>query len=198
MFYHFLYPLRDAFFGFNVFKYITFRAAAAGITAFVVSLLLGPVVIRFLLKWNLRQTIQREGFSSLYEAHAGKDKTPTMGGVLIIGAVVASTLLWGDLTNRYVWLCLITVVWLGGVGFIDDYLKLTKKNSKGLTAANKIVGQLILGLGIGVFLYLDSSFCRGVPIPFLNGWFLMPSVVGRATRRSAITGRVHLSAVAES
>ena len=173
MFYHFLYPLRDAFFGFNVFKYITFRAAAAGITAFVVSLLLGPVVIRFLLKWNLRQTIQREGFSSLYEAHAGKDKTPTMGGVLIIGAVVASTLLWGDLTNRYVWLCLITVVWLGGVGFIDDYLKLTKKNSKGLTAANKIVGQLILGLGIGVFLYFDSTFWRDVPIPFLKDWFLM-------------------------
>src|SRR3989338_5050622 len=133
MFYHFLYPLRDFFFGFNVFRYITFRAALASITAFVVSLLIGPAVIRFLQRLHLSQTIEREGFSRLYPAHEGKKKTPTMGGLLILGSVVISTLLWGDLTNRYLLLCLATMLWLGAVGFIDDYLKLRKKNSKGLT-----------------------------------------------------------------
>ena len=77
MFYHLLYPLREYFFGFNVFRYITFRAVLAGITAFVVSLLIGPAVIRLLSNLNLKQTVEREGFSQLYAAHAGKDKTPT-------------------------------------------------------------------------------------------------------------------------
>ncbi len=172
MLYHFLYPLRDYFFGFNVFRYITFRAAMAGITAFLISLLIGPAVTRFLARLNMRQTIQRQGFSSLYEAHAGKEKIPTMGGVLIIAAIVASTLLWTDLGNRYVLFSLLTVVWLGGVGFIDDYLKLSKKNSKGLAAANKIVGQLAVGLGIGLFLYFDAPVWQDVGVPFFKNWFL--------------------------
>ncbi len=168
MLYHFLYPLRDFFFGFNVFKYITFRAALASITAFVVSLLIGPAVIRFLHRLDLKQTIEREGFSKLYAAHEGKEKVPTMGGILIIGALVISTLLWADLSNRYILLCLFTVVWLGMVGFIDDYLKLVKKDSKGLTVANKFFGQMAVGIGIGLFLYLDSSSWQEISIPFFK------------------------------
>ena len=172
MLYELFYPLREFFFGFNVFRYITFRAAMAGITAFVVTLWLGPAVIRFLIKWNLKQTIERVGFESLYGEHAGKDKTPTMGGLMIILSVVLSTLLWADLRNRYVWLSLLIMLWLGLVGFIDDYLKLVKKDSKGLTALNKIIGQTVVGLAVGVFLYLDSPVWSDIALPFVKNWFL--------------------------
>ena len=173
MLYQLLYPLRHVFFGFNVFRYITFRAAMAGITAFVVCLWIGPPVIRFLSRLNMKQTIERAGFSSLYEQHAGKEKVPTMGGLMVLGSVVLSTLLWADLKNRYVWLCVLIVCWLGGVGLIDDWLKLSKKNSKGLAAANKFIGQLVIGLAIGVFLYQDSPVWQDVAIPFTKNWFLI-------------------------
>ena len=172
MLYQLLYPLREYFFGFNVFRYITFRAAMAGITAFVVCLWLGPSIIRFLSRLNLKQAVEREGFSSLYEAHAGKEKIPTMGGLIILGSVLLSTFLWADLQNRYVWMCLLVILWLGAVGFVDDYLKLAKKNSKGLAAVNKFAGQILLGLGIGIFLYLDSPVWRDVALPFSKNWFL--------------------------
>ena len=172
MLYELLYPLREFFFGFNVVRYITFRAAMAGITAFVITLWIGPAVIRFLLKLNLKQTIKREGFDALYGEHAGKDQVPTMGGLMILGSVVLSTLLWADLHNRYVWLSLLIVLWLGLVGFIDDYLKLSKKNSKGLTALNKFLGQTLVGLGIGIFLYLDSPVWSDVALPFVKNWFI--------------------------
>src|SRR3990167_9189486 len=172
MFYYFLYPLRDFFFGFNVFRYITFRAAMAGITAFIVTLWIGPAVIRFLSGLNLKQTIEREGFGALYGEHAGKERVPTMGGLMILGSIVLSTLLWAALRNRYVWLSLLIVLWLGLVGFIDDYLKLVKKNSKGLTALNKFVGQTVIGLGVGVFLYFDSPVWRDAALPFFKDWFI--------------------------
>ncbi len=170
MLYHLLYPLRDLFFGFNVFRYITFRTVMASITAFAISVLIGPKVIRVLSNLNMKQGIQREGFSRLYAAHEGKEKVPTMGGLLILGAVLFSTFLWADLTNRYILLCVLTMVWLGAVGWIDDWLKLSKRNSKGLSAANKIIGQLVLGIGIGVFLYLDSPKWQEVGIPFFKNW----------------------------
>ncbi len=168
MLYHLLYPLRDVFFGFNVFKYITFRAAAASITAFVACIIIGPAIIRFLSDLNLKQTVKREGFQAL--ENKDKEKVPSMGGLLIIGALVISTLLWADLTNRYVLLTLLTVLWLGAVGFVDDYLKISKKNSKGVTALNKLTGQLVLGLGIGAFLYWDSPGWAHVSIPFMKDW----------------------------
>lgn len=168
MLYNLLYPLSDRFFAFNIFKYITFRAAMAAVTAFLVSLLIGPLVIRFLSNLNAKQTIEREGFSKLYEAHKGKDRVPTMGGLLILGSIVASTLLWADLTNRYVLMSLITVIWLGAIGFVDDYLKLIKKNSKGMRGWAKLVGQLAIGIAIGVFLYLDTPAWQEVRVPFLK------------------------------
>ncbi len=172
MLYQLLYPLRDIFFGFNVFRYITFRAALASITAFLLCLLIGPLLIRFLRSLNAKQTIEREGFSKLYEQHKGKSEVPTLGGVLILGSLVVSTLLWADLGNRYVLLCLVTVLWLGAVGFIDDYLKLRQKNSKGLTALNKFSGQMILGLALGVFLYLDAPSWQRINVPFLKEYVL--------------------------
>ena len=172
MLYHFLYPLRVLFFGFNVFRYITFRAAMASVTAFLVSLILGPWVIRFLHHLDLKQTIKREGFSKLYQAHQGKEKVPTMGGLLILGSLVISTLLWGNLSDRYVLLCLFTVVWLGVVGFMDDYAKFLKKNSKGLNAVSKFLGQVILGAILGLFLYFESSSWQEISVPFLKNIFL--------------------------
>jgi phospho-N-acetylmuramoyl-pentapeptide-transferase len=166
--YNLLYPLSDRFFAFNIFKYITFRAAMAAVTAFVVSLLIGPLVIRFLSGLNAKQTIEREGFSKLYEAHKGKEKVPTMGGLLILGAIVVSTLLWADVTNRFILICLGTVIWLGAIGFVDDYLKLLKKNSKGMTSLNKIFGQLTVGLAIGAYLYFDTPGWQEVHVPFLK------------------------------
>ena len=173
MLYELLYPLREYFFGFNVFRYITFRAAMAGITAFLITLVIGPGVIRFLARLDLKQTIERVGFSPLYAEHAGKEKTPTMGGLMILGSVTLSTLLWMDLRNRYVWMSLLIMLWLGIVGFIDDYLKLVKKDSKGLTALNKFVGQAVIGLGVGVFLYFDSPVWRDAALPFFKDWFIM-------------------------
>ena len=172
MLYELFYPLRDFFFGFNVFRYITFRAAMAGITAFVVTLWIAPGVIRFLSRLDLKQTIERGGFSALYGEHAGKEQVPTMGGLMILGSVVVSTLLWADLSNRYVWLSLLIMLWLGLVGFIDDYLKLSKKDSKGLTALNKFLGQTLVGLGIGAFLYFDHPAWSDVALPFFKDWFL--------------------------
>ncbi|PIU40566.1 MAG: phospho-N-acetylmuramoyl-pentapeptide-transferase [Candidatus Omnitrophica bacterium CG07_land_8_20_14_0_80_50_8] len=172
MLYYFLYPLRDFFFGFNVFRYITFRAAMASITAFVVSLFIGPFVIRFLHRLELKQTVQRDGFSKLYKAHAGKDEVPMMGGLLILGALATSTLLWADLGNRYVWICLLVMSWLGLVGFTDDYLKFLKKDSKGLKAAAKLLGQVSISAGLGLFLYFDSTGWQEIHVPFLKDFVI--------------------------
>ena len=168
MFYHLLFPLRDYFFGFNVFRYITFRAAMASVTAFLICIVIGPRVIAALSALNMKQTIKRVGFEKLYEAHKGKAKTPTMGGILILGAVALSTLLWTDLTNRYALVCLSVLLWLGAVGFVDDSLKLRKKNSKGLTALNKLFGQIGAGLILGGALYLDAPHWSSVDVPFFK------------------------------
>ncbi|MCG3176291.1 MAG: Phospho-N-acetylmuramoyl-pentapeptide-transferase [Candidatus Omnitrophica bacterium] len=172
MLYELLYPLRDLFFGFNVFKYITFRTGMAGITAFIVSVALGPMLVRRLAGIGAKQTIEREGFDRLYEAHKGKDKVPTMGGLLILAAVVSSTLLWGDMRNKYVWLCLGVMCALGAVGYVDDYLKLLKKDAKGLKALNKFIGQIGVGVTVGAILYLSSPDWHRITVPFVKHWFL--------------------------
>lgn len=170
MFYY-LYPLKHYFIGFNLFQYITFRAALAGITAFLVSLWIGPIVIRFLTSFNMKHGVERPGFGKLEAVHAEKAKTPTMGGLMILSPLLLSTLLWADLRNRYVILACLVVVWLGALGFIDDYLKFTKKNSKGLSGTFKMLGQFSVGLAVGLFLYRDSPVWSDVAIPFLKNWF---------------------------
>lgn len=173
MFYYFLTPLRELFIGFNVFRYITFRAAMAGITAFWLSLWLGPKLIKLLNEINMKQTIERAGFQNLYQEHAGKEKVPTMGGLIILGALLGSVVLWADLRNRYVLLCALTVFWFGLIGFIDDYLKFSQKNSKGLSGKLKLCGQLAWGLTVGALLYHQSPQWHSVAIPFLKNWVLV-------------------------
>jgi phospho-N-acetylmuramoyl-pentapeptide-transferase len=169
MFYHFLYPLREIFFGFNVFKYITFRTAGSVVTAFLLSAFMGNVVIRMLKKLKIGESVRKsKDCASIYEHHKDKEGTPTMGGILILFVVFISMLLWGNLSNKYVWIAMGATFWLGIVGFIDDYIKLTRKESRGLTAAVKLGGQMILGLIIGIILYYDPNIGDRLDIPFFK------------------------------
>jgi len=171
MLYHLLYPLKDLWFGFNVFKYITFRAAMASITAFIISVIVGPIIIRKLSRMKVGESPRKEDVEDLYELHKHKEGTPTMGGVIIILSILVSTLLWARLDNTFIILCLISVLWLGIVGFIDDYIKLIKVKSLGLSAMTKFAGQLVLGIGVGLYLYFDAQVSTALYIPFLKNAF---------------------------
>ena len=157
----------------NLFKFITVRTALAGITALALSLLLGPALIRFLKKNQIGQEIRADGPQS----HFSKKGTPTMGGILIIGATIVPTLLWGSLDNTYVWLAMGTMSLFGLIGFVDDYLKVRKKRSLGLIARNKLLLQIVLGAAFGlVIVYLGFSggaergFDLRLYLPFLKKW----------------------------
>ena len=123
MLYHLLYPLRDVFSPFNDFQYITFRSAAAAILAFLFTFAIGPWIIRLLHKHQIGEEIRHEG----PESHQKKRGTPTMGGIIIIGSVLFPTLLLTDLTNIYIQIVIVALVWMGFIGFLDDYLKVVKK-----------------------------------------------------------------------
>lgn len=168
MFYHFLYPLHDINSFFNLFRYITFRSAMAATTAFFISLILGPIIIGQLKKLKVGEKINKGDSASLDKLHSLKDGTPTMGGILILIAMIVSVLLWADLTNQLIIRCLLVTVWLGITGFMDDYLKQVKKKSKGLTATSKITSQIILGLILGTILFLDPANSIKLDIPFLK------------------------------
>ncbi len=172
MLYHLLYPLKDLFFGFNVFKYITFRAAAAAITSFLICIIVGPVIIRKLKQLKIGQVVRGEEAKGIYEFHKNKAGTPTMGGLLIVTAIILSTVLWADLTNKYVLLAILSTAWLCVVGFVDDYIKLSLNRSKGLTARSKFIGQIILGLLLGLYIYFDPQIGENLDIPFLKNAFI--------------------------
>ncbi|HUU47077.1 MAG TPA: phospho-N-acetylmuramoyl-pentapeptide-transferase, partial [Acidobacteriota bacterium] len=140
MFYHLLYPLRDLISGFNLFRYITFRSAYAVVTALIISIWLGPWIVTRLKRRQVEEKIRREGPRS----HYAKEGTPTMGGIIILLAIILPTLLWADLTNRYIQLILGVTIGTGLIGFIDDYYKAVRKQPKGLVAKKKLAGQLIL------------------------------------------------------
>jgi phospho-N-acetylmuramoyl-pentapeptide-transferase len=150
MFYEFVYPLHDVpgLGALNVFRYITFRAAYAAITALLVCFVVGPPLIEWLREVKLGQKVRSEG----PQTHLTKAGTPTMGGVLIVTAIVVPTLLWGNLHSRPVWLALIATVWLGAIGFLDDYLRVVKGYPKGLLGRYKLAGQFLIGLVIGLIL----------------------------------------------
>jgi phospho-N-acetylmuramoyl-pentapeptide-transferase len=165
---------------FNLFRYQTFRAAGAVVTAFVVAVYFGPAVISRLRMLKVGQVVRTEG----PQTHLGKSGTPTMGGVLIVLATVVPTLLWADLTNWYTWAAMIVLVWLGGLGFMDDYLKIVRKKTEGLVGRYKIVGQVSIGLLLGIVL-IWHPFSQQVPatwtqIPFFKTfhlnfyWFAYP------------------------
>jgi phospho-N-acetylmuramoyl-pentapeptide-transferase len=180
MLYHLLYPLRDAFFGFNVFRYITFRSAGAVLTALIMSFLLGPSMIAWLRRLKVGQQVRDDG----PKTHLNKQGTPTMGGVLIIAALVSSVLLWSDLTNKYVWVVLFATLAFGGIGFWDDYLKVVKKRSTGLRAYQKFGLQVAASLVVGIFLFKYSGDREAtyLSVPFMKsfllnlGWFYIPFV----------------------
>jgi len=170
--FHYLANLRDVFFGFNIFKYITFRAGMAAVTTFILCVIFGPMIIRKLRELNIKEKAMRDDCPQLSGFHGPKAGTPTMGGIFIIGSIVISVLLWGDLSNRFVLLTLLACVWLAVLGGIDDYIKLTRKGQRGLRAKTKLYWQLILGCVIGVFIYLDPSTSTHLDIPFFKNLFI--------------------------
>lgn len=135
--------------GFNVFQYITLRTILGVLTALFIALVIGPSMIRHLTRFQIRQNVRDDGPQS----HLSKAGTPTMGGVLILVSILASTLLWGDLGNRFVWVVMATTLLFGVIGFVDDYLKLVRRNSKGLRASYKYFWQSLVALGTALFLY---------------------------------------------
>jgi phospho-N-acetylmuramoyl-pentapeptide-transferase len=139
--------------GFHLFQYLTFRTIMSTLTSLAVSLLAGPAIIRKLAEIKAGQVIRSDGPQS----HLSKAGTPTMGGALIIASIAASTLLWADLRNRYVWLVLGVTVAFGAIGFYDDYKKLVLKDSKGLAARWKYFWQSVFGLGVALFLYFTAD-----------------------------------------
>jgi phospho-N-acetylmuramoyl-pentapeptide-transferase len=163
-----LYPLHETISAFNVFKYITFRAGLAALIAFLFTVLVGGKVIEALTRLKLNHSPERVGFEDIASQHAHKKYVPTMGGLLIVGAMVIASLLCGELTNRYLWLAIITTLWLGAIGFADDYLKIKHQNAKGLSALAKFGGQALLALSIGAYLYWDATYWTTVHIPFLK------------------------------
>tara|TARA_Y100001970_G_C14178727_1_gene828584 strand:+ start:578 stop:1675 length:1098 start_codon:yes stop_codon:yes gene_type:complete len=148
MLYEILYPLKDLFSPLNIFQYITFRAAGAAISALLISFLIGPKIIRILLSLQIGETINIIGPKS----HQTKKGTPTMGGVIIILSIILPTILWTKLDNIYIQIMLLSTIWMGIIGFIDDYLKIIKKMPKGLIARYKMAGLIMLGLTICLIL----------------------------------------------
>ena len=145
--------LSEFYSGFNVFQYLTFRSILSVLTALGISLLVGPPMIRRLSSYQIGQTVRDDGPKS----HLSKAGTPTMGGALIIVAIVLACLLWGELENRYLWVCLIAIVGFGLIGLADDFIKLVRKDPKGLIARWKYLWQSVIGAGIAIYLFYTAS-----------------------------------------
>ena len=182
MLYHFLYPLRSVFIGFNLLGYITVRSAAAAVTALVVTFLIGPRTIRWLNRRQIGEEIRPE----VPETHKKKAGTPTMGGIIIICSVLVPVLLFAQLDNHYIQLMIAATLWMGCVGFLDDYLKVIKKYPKGLIGRYKLLGQVLLGIIVGLVVTFSSEY-EGIrwysSVPFFKnlmitfGWFYIPMVI---------------------
>ena len=150
--------------GLNVIQYVTFRTGLATISSLLISLILGKWAIRKLEELKVGQEIREE----LSEEHQAKKGTPTMGGVLIIGAVIISSLLWARLDSLYLWLALISTTLFGAIGFADDYIKIVKKRSLGLTGKQKLAGQLVTAVGVWAVLYFLTNYAWNLSIPFIK------------------------------
>lgn len=191
MFYYLAIWLKEVFNppGFGLFQYITFRAAAAAITALLISLFLGPKIIKILKRRQIGEQakLELEGVG----LHGGKSGTPTMGGLIVLLAVLLPTLLWANMFNMYVVLIVLITAWLGAVGFLDDYLKVVKKMHKGLIGRYKMLGQILIGLILASVIYFfPESFSEhfdyyktSTTVPFAKniifdfGIFYIPLVV---------------------
>lgn len=176
MLYHLLYPLADSVSAFNVFRYITFRSLGAAVTALLISLVLGPILINWLRSLQMGQVVRTDG----PQTHLKKSGTPTMGGVLILFSMLISLLLWADLTNKGIWIVAFVTFAYGVIGWVDDYRKVVQKNPKGLSAKQKLVGQFLVA-GIAAFLFLKfTSVNAELRVPFFKnfvvdlGWLYVP------------------------
>jgi phospho-N-acetylmuramoyl-pentapeptide-transferase len=171
--YHLSYLFKDAFFGFNVFRYITFRAVGAIITAFILSVIFGPHIIRLLKKFNIGERVRpAEEVPGIYPMHKDKEGTPTMGGIIMIFSIIVSTILWARIDNRYILLTLFSTLWLGVIGFLDDYIKLRTKNGAGLSKKMKFLGQITLGFIVGAVLFADPAIDANIYFPFFKNFVL--------------------------
>ena len=164
MLYHLLVPLHTSYPVFNVFRYITFRTLLSAVTALCLSFLFGPWLIRRLTERQIGQIIRTDG----PPGHLTKAGTPTMGGTLILFSLVFSTLLLADLTNFYVWLVLWVTVCFGAIGFVDDYRKVMRGNTAGLSARQKLTLQMLVGTTAAVALYVKPGFSTELFFPFLK------------------------------
>ena len=167
--YLFYNVLRPYFHALNVFRYITVRTALASITALLLTLVLGPWVIRRLRELQIGQFIREEGPKS----HQSKAGTPTMGGVLIVSSTVIPTLLWADLTNTYVWLAVCTILGFGAIGFIDDYSKVAKRQNLGLSGKRKFTLQTLLSCGVAITLLVmtaSGEYSTQLSVPFFKNF----------------------------
>jgi phospho-N-acetylmuramoyl-pentapeptide-transferase len=183
MLYGLSFWLEDFYSGFNVFQYLTFRGILGALTALVISFVIGPFFIRHLTVKQIGQSIRDDGPQS----HLQKAGTPTMGGALILASIVFSMALWADLTNRFIWVLFFVILVFGAVGWVDDYLKVVKKNSQGLRARWKYFWQSVGGVGASFFLYYTTQsnvetallvpFFKDVMIPLGAGYLLWTYLV---------------------
>ena len=183
MFFNVLFPLADEISVFNLFRYLTFRTGGAVLTALLVSFICGPAVIRWLrVRQGSGQPIRNDGPERHIIDKAG---TPTMGGFLILLALTVATLLWADITSGYVWVVLLVTLGFGGVGFIDDYLKVTRQSSHGLSGKLKLALEIAIGIGATLWIMqlTRDPLASTVAVPFLKdvlvdfGWFFVPFAV---------------------
>jgi len=175
--YHLLVPLTKYWSAFNVFNYITFRSAGAAVTALFMAFIVGPPVLHRLRTAKIQQVIR----AGTPDSHQGKCDTPTMGGIIILLAAVVPTLLWARLSNRYVWIALAVMAWMGGIGFLDDYLKLKQKRegrkNEGLVERYKLLGQLSIGVLLGIYLWqvpLSTLPGASTTLPFYKYVLVVP------------------------
>jgi phospho-N-acetylmuramoyl-pentapeptide-transferase len=187
MLYHLLYPLHQTLSWLNLFRYITFRSAGAAITALLISFIVGPYIIRFLKGKQITEEIREDG----PQTHKAKAGTPSMGGLIILCAVLIPTFLWARLDNIYIGVIMLSTAWMGLVGFVDDYLKVVKKDKRGLIARYKLAGQVLLGLIIGGIIFIAPhafgvNFAlnlTGTTVPFFKnllfdfGIFYIPMII---------------------
>ena len=178
MLYEFLYPLRDLFGPLNVIRYISVRSAGAAVSALLVSFIFGPMIIDRLKHMALHQVV-REGTP---DSHAGKGTTPTMGGLIILVATLVPTLLFMRFNNKYVWIALLVTLWMGGIGFLDDFLKLKQKRegkeNTGLVERYKLIGQVTIGLALGFYLWqfpISTLPGASTTLPFYKYVLIVPA-----------------------
>ncbi len=171
MLYYLFLELTNYVSGLNLFRYITTRATAAAVSALLIAIIFGPICLRLLKRYQVQEKIREEG----PESHKAKAGTPTMGGIMILLATLVPTLLWADLGNRFVLLILMVTVWMGAIGFMDDYLKAMKNQPRGLVGRKKFVGQILCGLIFGILLYMyppTGAFSPDTGIPFFKNYVL--------------------------